>query len=228
MIRLLTFTLLVYTTICSAQTTETNYYQFRERAGKVSKNRSTYTETITTFADGQKNAVLTATKTGDTLESYKNNEPVGKWLVLKPATNKMMPLDYNFTVAYGDPKKKRPDSALFFKTKSAFPLADNDSLKYIAPKLASGEKSMDIFVQRNICYPQKAIDREIQGRVNVRFVVNEDASISDIEVINGVNILLDKEAMRLVRLLRFSNGAMVNGARKKMLLVLPVNFKLEY
>ena len=56
-------------------------------------------------------------------------------------------------------------------------------------------------------YPSIAQDNGIQGRVIVQFVVNKDGSIVDPVVMKSVDPYLDKEALRVVKMMpRWSPG----------------------
>jgi TonB family protein len=62
-----------------------------------------------------------------------------------------------------------------------------------------GAINWSAFLQRNLRYPEDAIDQEIQGRVTLSFIVRQDGTLSDIEAISGPE-LLRAEAIRVLRL----------------------------
>ena len=47
-------------------------------------------------------------------------------------------------------------------------------------------------------YPQEAVEKGIQGRVLVDFIIDEDGKLRDVKVLKGVDPLLDEEAVRIV------------------------------
>ena len=47
-------------------------------------------------------------------------------------------------------------------------------------------------------YPQAAIDKKIKGTVFLTFIVEKDGSVSNVEVLKGVDPLLDSEAVRVI------------------------------
>ncbi len=67
------------------------------------------------------------------------------------------------------------------------------------PQFPGGEKGMMEFVTKNIAYPQEARDKEIEGRVFVRFVIEKDGSVSDVKVAKGIGGGCDEEAVRVVK-----------------------------
>ena len=64
-----------------------------------------------------------------------------------------------------------------------------------------GNNKAIAFIKENLKYPEDAANYGIQGRVIVKFVVEEDGSISDIKVARGIHPSLDAEAVRVVKLM---------------------------
>jgi protein TonB len=95
------------------------------------------------------------------------------------------------------------------------------------PEFPGGEGALFKFIQSNIQYPAMERDNDIQGRVIVGFVVNEDGSVSDVSVKKGVSSGLDKEAIRVVKLLPKFKPGKQQGKAVKVAYVLPIMFKLQ-
>lgn len=55
------------------------------------------------------------------------------------------------------------------------------------------------FLGSNVKYPAEAQEKGIQGRVIVQFIVEKDGSLSNINVVRGIDPLLDKEAVRVIQ-----------------------------
>jgi len=55
------------------------------------------------------------------------------------------------------------------------------------------------WVQKRTNYPQEALDRKIQGRVFLTFVVETDGSVSSVTVVRGVDPMIDSEAVRAIQ-----------------------------
>jgi protein TonB len=70
-------------------------------------------------------------------------------------------------------------------------------------------------------------DNDVQGRVIVGFTVNEDGSVSDVNVKRGVSSGLDKEATRVIRLLPKFKPGKQQGKAVKVYYSLPVVYKLQ-
>ena len=95
------------------------------------------------------------------------------------------------------------------------------------PEYPGGEDSMWRFINANIQYPDSAVRHNIQGRIVVGFVVNEDGSISDIKIRKGLSWDIDSEGIRVIKLFpRFTPGKQ-DGKAVKVRFNLPMSFKLE-
>lgn len=68
-------------------------------------------------------------------------------------------------------------------------------------KYPNGEKGITELITNNLKYPEKAIKKKIEGIVTIKYVVQVDGTVGEIEVINSVHPLLDKEAIRVIRLM---------------------------
>lgn len=67
------------------------------------------------------------------------------------------------------------------------------------PEFEGGIKELQKFIVKNIRYPQKALENDVQGRVYVKFLVTRTGKIDCVKVVKKVHKLLDKEAVRLVK-----------------------------
>lgn len=55
------------------------------------------------------------------------------------------------------------------------------------------------WVQQHLTYPETEYNNGIQGRVTVRFIVNWDGSVKDVQVLRGVTEALDSTAVKVVK-----------------------------
>ena len=83
------------------------------------------------------------------------------------------------------------------------------------------------FISKNVKYPVAAQENGIQGRVVVGFIVRKDGSISDIQVMRGVDPALDKEAVRVVGSMPKWQPGKQRGVAVSVKYILPVSFKLQ-
>lgn len=92
-----------------------------------------------------------------------------------------------------------------------------------------GTAEMMKYLSKNIKYPEIAIQANIQGRVNLRFVVGKDGSIENVTVAKGVPGCpeCDREAVRVVKSMPKWKPAKNDGKVVKSYFNLPVTFKLQ-
>lgn len=95
------------------------------------------------------------------------------------------------------------------------------------PQFPGGQEALMYFLQNNVKYPENAAKNNIQGRVMVQFVVNENGEVSDVTVARSVNDELDAEAIRVAKMLpRFEPGR-INGKAVAVNYTLPIVFMLQ-
>ena len=94
------------------------------------------------------------------------------------------------------------------------------------PEFPGGDDAMMKFIQRNIKYPDMERESDIQGRVVIGMVVNQDGSLSDIVVKKGVSSGIDKEALRVVRLMPQFKPGKQSGKPVRVRYLIPIMFKL--
>ena len=96
-----------------------------------------------------------------------------------------------------------------------------------SPEYPGGNTALMRFINDNIKYPADAQNNNIQGRVILKFVVNPNGSVDRIEVLRGIDPLLDNEAIRVVSTLPRFNPGKQGGVAVPVWFTLPVLFKIE-
>ena len=95
------------------------------------------------------------------------------------------------------------------------------------PSFPGGMGECMKFLSKNINYPSISQENGVQGRVIVQFVVNTDGSIVDPVVVRGVDPYLDKEALRVIKMMpKWSPGKQRNKPVRVKYTV-PVMFRLQ-
>ena len=69
----------------------------------------------------------------------------------------------------------------------------------VNPEFPGGKDAMFAFLQENIRYPKEARDAKVEGKVWVRFIVERDGSISQLEVKRDIGYGCGEEALRVMR-----------------------------
>ena len=57
------------------------------------------------------------------------------------------------------------------------------------------------FIEKYIEYPENAKNKMISGKVSVTFVVKKNGSVSNVEIIQGADVELDNEVIRVIKLI---------------------------
>jgi protein TonB len=95
------------------------------------------------------------------------------------------------------------------------------------PEFPGGIPALMKYIGENVKYPAEAQSNNIQGKVNLKFVVNADGSVDRIEILRGIDPLLDNEAIRVLQTLpRFKPGKQ-GGIAVPVWFSIPVVFKLS-
>jgi len=90
-----------------------------------------------------------------------------------------------------------------------------------------GEAAMYGYIQKNIRYPQMAVDANITGKVFVNFVVDQNGNIAEVKVLRGIGGGCDEEAIRVIKSMPKWSPGKQRGKPVRVKYTLPVNFKLQ-
>lgn len=125
----------------------------------------------------------------------------------------------------------KEDSLLLLREMAALNQVD-DSTEIMDEKnrdaqFQDGKTALLRYIYQNIHYPPAALKQRINGRVICSFIVNEDGSLSDVTLIQGVYIFLDDEVLRVIRSMPQWKPAMKDGKPVKIKYIMPVVFKLN-
>lgn len=98
----------------------------------------------------------------------------------------------------------------------------------VLPEFIGGEKALKRFLRFNIKYPKQARYKEIEGQVFIRFIINSSGRVSDIQIANKVNPILEEEAVRVISKM---DGKWKPGLQENkpvdVRYMMPINFKLQ-
>ncbi|HXB12509.1 MAG TPA: energy transducer TonB [Bacteroidia bacterium] len=104
-------------------------------------------------------------------------------------------------------------------------ISDNPgfTMKSVPPSFIG---DMGKFLSDNLLYPKDAIDKKIHGQVLVSLVIENDGSVNDVKISQGVYPSIDSEAVRVVRLMPNWTIGTQNGHPVRVQFKLPINFIL--
>ena len=90
-----------------------------------------------------------------------------------------------------------------------------------------GQDGFRNWIGQNLQYPEIAAENGISGRVFVKFVVEGDGSISNVELVRGVDPALDKEAIRVIKASPKWAPGKQRGKPVRVSFTFPINFVLQ-
>jgi TonB family protein len=107
----------------------------------------------------------------------------------------------------------------------------NNSVKHeikafdIEPEFPGGSDSLISFVKSKAIFPKELEDENIVGRVYVQFAIDTNGTICDIELLRGINEILDSIAIEIVKNMPNWSPAYYKGKPVESIWTLPVKFE---
>ncbi len=96
------------------------------------------------------------------------------------------------------------------------------------PECVGGLSELQTYLLSNITYPYEIKKANCGGKVFVKFIVNPNGEVSDVEVIKGTGFeALDNEAMRVVKDMPKWKPGKQNGQTVPVYFNIPINFTLS-
>lgn len=96
------------------------------------------------------------------------------------------------------------------------------------PDFPGGPAELAKFLRSNIIYPSIGIQERVKGKVFLKFKVDKEGNIDNIEVLHGVKgyPAFEKEAIRVVKEMPQWKAGKQNGKAVPVLFTLPIDFSL--
>lgn len=95
------------------------------------------------------------------------------------------------------------------------------------PEFPGGQEALMQFLRQEVKYPKEAEEKGLQGRVVVRYIIEKDGSISEVEIVKSVNEYLDAEAIRVVNAMPKWKPGKQKGENVRVKYTLPISFRLS-
>ena len=209
--------------ICNAQTIKNEYFN-KHFVQTTNMSKSVYLKKTTNYGDSILIIEISEKESKKLLfkEFYKNGEPFGVWLTEKHGVRYSQ--NYNFIINYTkDVQCERGHSDMRQITN---PFEDYNTWNYKAPRKNGKLFNIHEYMDLNIVYPPLANEKGIQGKVYLSFKISKEGEISEVRVIKGANILLDKEAVRVLKMIKFDNPPSIGLIPQEFCLTIPIEFKL--
>lgn len=107
---------------------------------------------------------------------------------------------------------------------------DPDVINDFVEVQASFKGGMDqwyVYLKNNLKYPTQARRMGIEGTAIVRFVVNTDGSIQDVELVRTIGGGCDEVAMEVIKKSPNWNPGRINGKAVRSRMTIPIKFRLN-
>lgn len=89
-----------------------------------------------------------------------------------------------------------------------------------------GVTAMMKYISSNIVYPKSEIRAGIQGKVMIRFDIDESGNVVNVKIHKGVSEAIDQEALRVISSMPTWKPALQRNEFVKMKMMLPIRFTL--
>lgn len=86
---------------------------------------------------------------------------------------------------------------------------------------------LESWVYKYLKYPRNAIRNGIQGKVLVTFIIEKDGSVTNVEIMEGIDEDLDEEVLRVVRVSPKWIPGKIDGKKVRVRMSLPIEFRLS-
>ena len=151
-------------------------------------------------------------------EAIRVVEKMPKWVPGKQ-NGQLVSVQFNlpirFTLQGGQPKKKVADDGAYLIVEEM-------------PTYPGGQNAMMQYLSTNVRYPKTAAEKNMTGTVYVRFDIDTDGSISNVQSVNkAIGGGLEEEAIRVVKKMPSWNPGKEKGEPVRVRFVLPVAFRLS-
>ena len=94
------------------------------------------------------------------------------------------------------------------------------------PEFPGGDKALLMYIAENVKYPEEAKNKDIEGTVYLRFVVNAEGKVQDVNILRSVDPILDQEAVKVVENLPEWTPGHQGGKPVNVSMQIPIMFKL--
>jgi protein TonB len=98
----------------------------------------------------------------------------------------------------------------------------------VMPEFDGGLKALYRYLSKTLRYPGAAQKMGQEGTAFVRFVIDTNGAVTNLEIITSAGASLDKEALRVIGLMPKWKPGMQHGVLVNVRMVLPVTFRLNH
>ncbi len=95
------------------------------------------------------------------------------------------------------------------------------------PSFPGGEAALLKYIAEHTNYPASALEKDIEGKVYIRFVVTKTGNIGETKVLRSADPLLEEEALKVVKSMPKWTPGKNNGNPVNVWFIIPVKFVLQ-
>ncbi|MCB0700155.1 MAG: TonB family protein [Chitinophagales bacterium] len=171
------------------------------------------------------------------LISFNNGVKSGKWVYYHVGTtNTWIEMNYNkdsldgtIKTYYPSGETKRVEKYKNGTQEEAICYSKSGDIIEYHPLISQATFQDDVmtYIGNNLRYPEKAQKDKVEGKVKVRFTLNEVGKVTDVAVLEGLSPECDEEAVRLISSMPLWSPFEVDGVPMKTYKTLPVVFWLR-
>lgn len=110
--------------------------------------------------------------------------------------------------------------------KQTAPQAEQKAKANAGPEFQGGNYALTSYIAKHIHYPPVAAEKKIQGKVIVKVTISATGQVSNAEIVQSADAMLDAEALRLAKSLPRFTPARRNGQPVQSTMTIPINFRL--
>ena len=94
------------------------------------------------------------------------------------------------------------------------------------PQFPGGAAEFMKWLTKNLKYPASAQKQKVKGRVVAEFIINRDGSVSDLKLVEHLNLACDNEVLRVLRMMPKWEPGLMNAQPCRTKVCIPVVFNL--
>lgn len=102
----------------------------------------------------------------------------------------------------------------------------DDEVVESLPQYPGGPVEFMKWLTATLQYPKQALDKKIQGKVMVSFIVGKDGTITNLKIVKSANSLLDAEALRVMKLMPKWEPGKDKGKPCRSMVAIPIVFEI--
>jgi TonB family protein len=125
--------------------------------------------------------------------------------------NELAPVDQMDTIKL--PKTKIPPEEIFMVVEKM-------------PEFPGGPTKMMEYIKNHLQYPNEAKERNLEGKVYIKFVVNPDGSLTEFKILKTADVIFNQPSLAVLSNMPKWIPGEQGGKKVKVYTIIPFNYKL--